>query len=158
MQGHVDSGHWSVVWVVPPHRMANLGHQGGEVLRQTGLRLRGRSGCLSPPGRQATIPPRHERGGRPDAAALLDDGEPAWRDQGPLHASRGASGHALGARGCARSDAAPARCRSRGDAGVAQDDGASFGTLKARPGAAHFLMKTLPRVSGDEAVHHLAPT
>ncbi len=31
-----------------------------------------------------------------------------------------------------------------------------FGTLKARMGATHFLMKTLPRVSGEMALHVLA--
>ena len=30
-----------------------------------------------------------------------------------------------------------------------------FGTLKARMGATHFLMKTLPRVSGEMALHIL---
>jgi maltose-binding protein MalE len=32
----------------------------------------------------------------------------------------------------------------------------TFGTIKARMGAIHFLMKTLPRVSGEMAVHVLA--
>ena len=31
-----------------------------------------------------------------------------------------------------------------------------FGTIKARMGATHFLMKTLPRVSGEMALHILA--
>ena len=31
-----------------------------------------------------------------------------------------------------------------------------FGTIKARMGAMHFLMKTLPRVSGEMALHVLA--
>ena len=31
-----------------------------------------------------------------------------------------------------------------------------FGTLKARMGATHFLMKTLPRVSTEMALHILA--
>ena len=31
-----------------------------------------------------------------------------------------------------------------------------FGTIKARIGATHFLMKTLPRVSGEMALHVLA--
>jgi len=31
-----------------------------------------------------------------------------------------------------------------------------FGTIKARMGATHFLMKTLPRVSGEMALHVLA--
>ena len=31
-----------------------------------------------------------------------------------------------------------------------------FGTIKARTGATHFLMKTLPRVSGEMALHVLA--
>jgi Transposase DDE domain len=31
-----------------------------------------------------------------------------------------------------------------------------FGTIKARMGAVHFLMKTLPRVSGEMALHVLA--
>ena len=31
-----------------------------------------------------------------------------------------------------------------------------FGTIKARRGAVHFLMKTLPRVSGEMALHVLA--
>ena len=28
-----------------------------------------------------------------------------------------------------------------------------FGTIKARMGAVHFLMKTLPRVAGEMALH-----
>ena len=31
-----------------------------------------------------------------------------------------------------------------------------FATIKARMGATHFLMKTLPRVSGEMALHVLA--
>ena len=31
-----------------------------------------------------------------------------------------------------------------------------FGTIKVRMGAVHFLMKTLPRVSGEMALHVLA--
>ena len=31
-----------------------------------------------------------------------------------------------------------------------------FGMIKARMGAVHFLMKTLPRVSGEMALHVLA--
>ena len=31
-----------------------------------------------------------------------------------------------------------------------------FGTIKTRMGAMHFLMKTLPRVSGEMALHVLA--
>ena len=31
-----------------------------------------------------------------------------------------------------------------------------FGTIKARMGATHFLMKTLPRVAGEMALHVLA--
>jgi transposase len=31
-----------------------------------------------------------------------------------------------------------------------------FGTMKARMGAVHFLMKTLPRVAGEMALHILA--
>ena len=31
-----------------------------------------------------------------------------------------------------------------------------FGTIKARMGATHFLMKRLPRVSGEMALHVLA--
>jgi hypothetical protein len=33
-----------------------------------------------------------------------------------------------------------------------------FGTIKARMGATHFLMKTLPRVAGEMALHVLAST
>jgi hypothetical protein len=33
-----------------------------------------------------------------------------------------------------------------------------FGTIKARMGAAHFLMKTLPRVATEMALHVLAYT
>ena len=31
-----------------------------------------------------------------------------------------------------------------------------FGTIKARMGAVHFMMKTLPRVAGEMALHVLA--
>ena len=31
-----------------------------------------------------------------------------------------------------------------------------FGTIKARRGATHFLMKTLPRVAGEMVLHVLA--
>jgi len=32
-----------------------------------------------------------------------------------------------------------------------------FGTLKARMGATHFLIKTLPKVASEMALHVLAP-
>ncbi len=37
-----------------------------------------------------------------------------------------------------------------------RDRRASFGTIKARMGATHFLMKTLPKVATEMALHVLA--
>ena len=42
------------------------------------------------------------------------------------------------------------------DAPAAGDDRAPAGTIKARIGATHFLMKTLPRVASEIALHVLA--
>jgi hypothetical protein len=44
----------------------------------------------------------------------------------------------------------------RRDAPAAGDVEHPFGTIKARMGATHFLMKTLPRVASEMALHVLA--
>lgn len=64
--------------------------------------------------------------------------------------------HAVGARACARDRAEKARRESAGHASAARDGRAPFGTIKARMGATHFLMKTLPRVAAEMALHVLA--
>jgi hypothetical protein len=55
------------------------------------------------------------------------------------------------------SDGAKAARRASGeDAPAAGNGRAPFGTIKARMGATHFLMKTLPRVAAEMALHVLA--
>src|SRR5947209_356440 len=55
----------------------DIGREVGWPLRQAGLRLSADGGCLPlPVGREADLS-LYERGGRQDAAPLLDDGMPA---------------------------------------------------------------------------------
>jgi transposase len=46
--------------------------------------------------------------------------------------------------------------RHHGNSPKTDDIGRPFGTIKARMGATHFLMKTLPRVATEMALHVLA--
>ena len=62
----------------------------------------------------------------------------------------GAPHHALGARACARGRAAAARCQPDAMRQRRETVEHPFGTIKARMGATHFLMKTLPKVASRD--------
>ena len=68
----------------------------------------------------------YERGGRQDAAPLLDDGMPALPAQISMHDGTAAAHHAMGARARARSCAAASRCEPAGDARAPRDGRASL--------------------------------
>src|SRR5229473_866051 len=91
----------------------DIGREVGWPLRQAGLRLSADGGCLPlPVGREADLS-LYERGGRQDAAPLLDDGMPALPAQISVYQGTGAAYHAMGARTPARSCAAESRKRAR---------------------------------------------
>jgi len=90
-------------------------------VRQAGLRLPARRGCLPlPSGRDAQVLLQQRRA-RADAAALLDHGLSGLPAQEPLHHGAAAADHALGARGCAGGGAAQARSEPAGDAPTPRD-------------------------------------
>ena len=81
---------------------------------------------------------------------------PDLRAEGSVHEGTATPRHALGTR---------ARCRCRAGASGQNPDAMRtrretvehpFGTLKMRMGATHFLMKTLPKVATEMALHVLA--
>jgi transposase len=102
----------------------------------------------------------HPRHRSPEGSALVSPREP-----GPAHASRGVRSVAedrlaervgedlgkieVGLR--AHADEHPEKMRQRRET-VEHP----FGTIKARMGATHFLMKTLPKVAAEMALHVLA--
>src|SRR6266436_7920053 len=134
----------------------DIGREVGWPLRQAGLHLSADGGCLPlPVGREADLS-LYERGGRQDAAPLLDDGMPALPAQISVYQGTGAAHHAMGARTPARSwqqrlDENPQAMRQRRET-VEHP----FGTLKMRMGATHFLMNRLPKVATEMALHVLA--
>src|SRR4051794_18788884 len=84
---------------------ADLGGQIGGALRQAGLRISARGGCLSLPSWRAAAISLHERGGRQGAAALLDNRVPGLLAQTQMHDWPRAADHAMGARASTRSRA-----------------------------------------------------
>ena len=110
---------------------------------------------MSLPGRRDVEVLLHERRKRSDATSLLDNCLPElikshctpakerritrWKHEPILEAVQ------------RRLDENPTAMRQRRET-VEHP----FGTIKARMGATHFLMKTLPRVSGEMALHVLA--
>ena len=73
-----------------------------------------------------------------------------------MHDGQGATHHPLGARACSRNGAEASRRKSAGDASRRETVEHPFGTLKMRMGATHFLMKRLPKVATEMALHVLA--
>jgi hypothetical protein len=67
-------------------------------------------------------------------------------------------GQSLGARARAGGGAASARSAPGENARTARVGRESFGTIKARMGATHFLMKTLPKVAAKMPLSVLVPT
>ena len=125
-------------------------------LRQAGLCLPADGGCLSLSCRREADLSFYGGGGRQDAAPLLDDGVPdcplksqcttapqrritRWEHEHVLEAVQ------------QRLDANPQAMRQRRET-VEHP----FGTLKMRMGATHFLMKRLPKVATEMALHVLA--
>src|SRR5690349_24740905 len=77
----------------------DFGSQVRGALRQAGLRVSARGGCLSLPGWRAAAISLYERRSRQDAAALLDTGLLA---QTPMHDGARAADRAMGARASSR--------------------------------------------------------
>src|SRR5437016_9726418 len=94
----------------------DIGREIGWPLRQAGLRLSADGGCLPLPGGREADLSLHERGGRQDAAPLLNDGMPTLPAQIPMHEGTRAAHYAMGARTPARSCAAASRCEPAGNA------------------------------------------
>ena len=116
-----------------------------------------RTGCVSLPGRRAADLSVHERGKRDDVAPLLVDGRlPGLLDKTQCTTSkerritRWEHEH-LVEEVQKRLDANPDAMRVRRET-VEHP----FGTIKARMGATHFLMKRLPNVATEMALHVLA--
>jgi hypothetical protein len=88
---------------------------------------------------------------------LVDSGVPRLRDQEPMHAVQGAPHHARWEHEHVveevqrRLDSDPDAMRRRRET-VEHP----FGTIKARMGATHFLMKRLRNVAAEMALHVLA--
>ena len=76
--------------------------------------------------------------------------------QTEMHDGSGATDRAMEARACSRSRAAAARRQPERHAQWRETVEHPFGTIKARMGATHFLMKTLPKVAAEMALHVLA--
>ena len=99
----------------------------------------------------------HQRGARPDPAALLDERvlrtARSSRDARPGRsgASRGGSTST-----CSRPCSSASTPTRRPCAQRRETVEHPFGTLKMRMGATHFLMKRLPKVAGEMALHVLA--
>src|SRR5262249_36436360 len=85
---------------------ADVGGQVGGALRQAGLRLSARRGCLPLSSWRAAAISLHKRRSWQDATALLDNGMFRLLAQIPMHNRTGAADHAMGARASARSRAA----------------------------------------------------
>ena len=75
----------------------DLERKGGRALRQAGLPLRGRGGCLHLSCRRKAHLPLHERGKWIGPAPLLDQRLPELRHQAQLHHRQGATDHPMGA-------------------------------------------------------------
>jgi hypothetical protein len=125
-------------------------------LLQAGLHLRCRGRCLSLSRRRAVDLPVHERGGRQDAAPLLDDSLSGVRAEGSVYARQGAPDlrwqhEAVLETVQDRLDRNPDKMRVR-----RQTVEHPFGTIKAWMGATHFQMRTLPKVATEMALHVLA--
>ena len=130
--------------------------QGRRPLRQAGLHLRCGGRCLSLSRRRAVDLPVHERGGRQDAAPLLDGGLSGVRAEGSVYARQGAPDsrwehEAVLETVQDRLDRNPDKMRVR-----RQTVEHPFGTIKAWMGATHFQMRTLPKVATEMALHVLA--
>jgi len=134
----------------------DLKRKGARALRQAGLPLCGAAGCLYLPCRRKARLPLHDRGKRIGPAPLLDQRLPScaikrncttakerritrWEHEHVLEAVQ------------RRLDEHPEKMRQRRET-VEHP----FGTIKARMGATHFLMKTLPKVATEMALHVLA--
>ena len=134
----------------------DLERKGGRALRQAGLSLRERGGCsVCPAGQRlaSSFSDRRQRSGprryATDAcqSCAIKNSCTTGRER---RISRWEHEHILEAVQ-RRLDEHPEKMRQRRET-VEHP----FGTIKARMGATHFLMKTLPRVATEMALHVLA--
>src|SRR5579864_4973373 len=130
--------------------------KGRRTFRQAGLPLRRRGGCLRLSCRRTARLLLHERRKRLGCAPLRDQGLPALCHQADCtkgnerRIKRWEHEHILEVVQ-RRLDEHPEKMRQRRET-VEHP----FGTIKARMGATHFLMKTLPKVATEMALHVLA--
>ena len=131
--------------------------QSRRTLRQTGLRLPAGAGRLSLPGRRDLEVLLHQR--RERSRRYVAIGPP------PARAARSSASarqpkSVVSPVGSTSMCSKPCSCGStstrRPCANGARRSSTPSATIKARMGAVHFLMKTLPRVSGEMALHVLA--
>src|ERR1700682_4403261 len=87
----------------------DIGREVGWPFRQAGFRLSADRGCLSLPGGREAGLSLYERGGRQDAAPLLDDRMLALPAQIPVYDRTRAANLAMGTRARARSGTAASR-------------------------------------------------
>src|SRR5689334_25014390 len=85
---------------------AHVWRQVRRAVRQAGLRVSARGGCLSLPSWRAAAISLYKPRSWQDAAALLGNRVSGLLAQTPMHDGAGAADHALGARASARSRAA----------------------------------------------------
>ena len=89
-------------------------------------------------------------------APLLEQRVPDLRAEGSVHEGTATPHHALGTRARCRCRAGAAGQESRCDAYSSRDGRASVRHAEDVMGATHFLMKTLPKVATEMALHVLA--
>ena len=103
----------------------DIGREGGGAVRQAGLCLSARGGCLSLPGRRASeVPYSNEEDGK--SCVAIGRRRARLAAQIAMHDRAGAAHHALGARACARGRAEAARREPAGHASAARDGRASL--------------------------------
>ena len=100
--------------------------------------------------------PLHERGKWIDPAPRLDQRLPHLRAEGSVHEGPATSHHAVGERVRCRCRAGAPGQKSGCDAYSPRDGRASVWHAEDADGATHFLMKTLPKVATEMALHVLA--
>ena len=95
-QQHRDSGVRAGRYYGDAAKADDIGREVGWSLRQAGLRLSADGGCLSLSCRREANLSLYERGGRQDAAPLLDDGVPALPAQVSVYDGTPATHYAMG--------------------------------------------------------------
>ena len=109
LQQHRDFGMRAGRYYGDAAKADDIGREVGWSLRQAGLRLSADGGCLSLSCRREANLSLYERGGRQDAAPLLDDGVPTLPAQVSVYDGTPATHYAMGTRARAGSRATASR-------------------------------------------------